>query len=145
MTSPSSRKSESSSGCGLVLDADGADALHAQETCVRLALQHVETAIDGRPVDLRVAVQQQQHPTPAVADPQIAACRIAPVLGQTDQLDLRKARCDRCHRITVDRLAREGAVEIDQVQSSTARINPALSCCYGVIREDRGIIHLPLA
>ena len=52
---------------------------------------------------------------------------------------------DRLHRRLVDRLAGEGAVQVDQVQAARAGVDPAPRHRRGVVAEDRRLVHVALA
>ena len=52
---------------------------------------------------------------------------------------------DRLHRRLVDRLAGEGAVQVDQVQAARAGLDPAPRHRGRVVAEDRRLVHVALA
>ena len=58
---------------------------------------------------------------------------------------IRKRLCDRAHRRAVDGLAREGAVQVHEVQAPRALLHPARCHSDRVIAEDGRIVHAALA
>ena len=58
---------------------------------------------------------------------------------------VRVALGNRGHHFAVDRLAFEGAVQVDQMQTTATTLDPLGSHAHRVIGEHRGVFHAALA